>query len=287
MSIASSSLLVELNISVWTANKLDKNITESVLIANGATAADAGQFRKNLMAGTTLRKDIADFAASCRLWHNIMTLPWADRGARLIPTSLFLDYKAEANKRRAKFLHMVEHFIKEYPNLQAIAQTRLGSFYDPNDYPSAEEVASKFGFRLVFTPLAETGDFRLDVAKEELDELRRQYDENLNSRVADAMKSQWDKLHDLLTRMSDKLIEPEDEETEVKRRWHDTFVTNAHEMCAMLTHLNVTKDPELEEARLKLEQAMRGVGIEDIKEYPGVRASVKQKLDAILKDYSW
>lgn len=284
MSISSSSILAELNISVWTANKLDKRITNDVLVANGATNLDAGQFRKNLMSGTTLRKDIADFAASCRLWHNTTTLPWADRGARLLPTSLFLDYKAEANKRKARFDHMVQHFLLEYPKLQAQAQQHLGALYDPNDYPSAEEVASKFGFRMVFTPLPEAGDFRLDVANEELDILKKQYDAALNERLQDAMQSQWDKLHDMLTRMSEKLVEPEGDD---KRRWHDTFITNAHELCAMLGHLNVTKDPKLDEAKRKLEQAMHGVDIDDIKEDIDVRENVKSKLDAILKDYEW
>ena len=284
MSISSSSILAELNISVWTANKLDKRITNDVLVANGATNLDAGQFRKNLMSGTTLRKDIADFAASCRLWHNTTTLPWADRGARLLPTSLFLDYKAEANKRKQRFDHMVQHFLSEYPKLQAQAQQHLGALYDPNDYPSTEEVASKFGFRMVFTPLPEAGDFRLDVAQEDLDILRKQYDTALNERLQDAMKSQWDKLHDLLTRMSDKLVEPEGED---KRRWHDTFITNAHELCAMLGHLNVTRDPKLDEAKRKLEQAMHGVDIDDIKEDISTREDVKTKLDAILKDYEW
>jgi hypothetical protein len=284
MSIASSSVLVELNISVWTANKLDKRITNDVLIANGATNADAGQFRKNLMSGTTLRKDIADFAASCRLWHNTTTLPWADRGARLLPTSLFLDYKTEANKRKARFDHMVEHFLREYPSLQAQAQAHLGALYDPNDYPSAEEVASKFGYRMVFTPLPEAGDFRLDIANEDLAALRTQYEESLNTRVAEAMQSQWDKLHDMLSRMSDKLVEPDGED---KRRWHDTFIGNAREMCAMLGHLNVTKDPKLEEARRKLEHAIHGVDIDDIKEDVAVREDVKAKLDKILSDYEW
>jgi len=284
MSIASSSILVELNISVWTANKLDKRITNDVLVSNGAMSADAGQFRKNLMSGTTLRKDIADFAASCRLWHNTTSLPWADRGARLLPTSLFLDYKTEANRRKAQFDHMVEHFIKEYPMLQAQAQQHLGALYNADDYPSVEEVVSKFGFKMVFTPLPEAGDFRLDVANEDLEELRKQYDTNLNNRLTEAMQSQWDKLHDMLSRMSDKLVEPEDED---KRRWHDTFISNAHEMCQMLSHLNVTKDPKLEEARTKLQQAIAGVDIDDIKTDIDVRENVKGKLDDILKQYEW
>lgn len=284
MSIAASSVLVELNISVWTANKLDKRITSDVLAANGATHADAGQFRKNLMSGTTLRKDIADFAASCRLWHNGMTLPWADRGARLLPTSLFLDYKLEADKRKARFDHMVEHFLREYPTLQQQAQHHLGALYDPADYPNTYEVMSKFGYRMVFTPLPEAGDFRLDIAKEDLDMMQRQYDVALNERLTEAMQSQWTKLHDLLTRMSDKLEEPEDED---KRRWHDTFIGNARDMCSMLGHLNITKDPKLEEARRQLELALVGVSIEDVKEDIDVREDMKAKLDKILGDYEW
>ena len=284
MSIASSSILVELNISVWTANKLDKRITDNVLVANGATSVDAGQFRKNLMAGTTLRKDIADFAASCRLWHSNMTLPWADRGPRLLPTSLFLDYKTELNKRKARFDHMVDHFEREYPQLRADAPLHLGAMHNPEDYPSVEEMRSKFGFRTVFTPLAESSDFRLQLPEQELAEMKKQYESALEARVSDAMQSQWSKLHDMLSRMSEKLVEPEGED---KRRWHDTFITNAHEMCAMLGHLNVTKDPKLEEARVKLERAMLGVGIEDIKDDEQVREDVKAKLDRILKDYEW
>jgi uncharacterized membrane protein len=88
----------------------------------------------------------------------------------------------------------------------------------------------------------------------------------------------------MLGAMSTKLTES-DEDT--KKRWHDTFVTNAHEMCAMLTHLNVAKDPKLEAARRQLETAMIGVDIEDIKDDELTRANLKGKLDTILKEYEW
>jgi hypothetical protein len=58
-------------------------------------------------------------------------------------------------------------------------------------------------------------------------------------------------------------------------------------MCRMLGHLNITKDPKLEEARLKLERAIAGVDIDDIKDDVLVRENVKTKLDTILKDYEW
>ena len=282
MSIASSSMLVELNISVWTANKVDRN-TSSKLAADNGAASDATQVRKNLMAGTTLRKEIADFAALCRLWHNLKTMPWSDRGPRLLPTSLFIDYKTEANKRKARFEHMVEHFLREYPTLQSQAQQHLGALYNPGDYPSTDEVASKFGFRMVFTPLPESGDFRLDLPAQEIAEMQAQYDAAINERVNDAMRSQWEKLHDALTRMSSQLVEPEHGKLPLR----DTFMSNARELCALLGHMNVTKDPKLEEARLKLERAIIGVEVDDLKEDFFVREDVRMKLDNILKEYEW
>jgi hypothetical protein len=273
-----------MNISVWTANRLDKAATTDLISRNNATAVDAAQVRKNLMAGTTLRKNIADYAAGCRLWHNTRTLPWADKGPRILPTSLFMDYKAELNVRRETFLKMVSEFQVQYPALVQTAANYMGTLHDPADYPPVEEVMQKFGFKTVFSPVPESGDFRLDIPQQELEDVRRSYDDAFDNRLAEAMRTPWEQLHKMLSGMSLKLAEG-DEET--KRRWHDTFLTNAHELCAMLTHLNITKDPKLEAARRQLESALVGADIDDIKENEGTRADLKAKLDTILKGYEW
>ena len=285
MSITSSSVLVELNISVWTANKLDRGATDNVT-SNANAVKNAAQVRKNLMAGTAARKEIADYAAACRLWHNTHTLPWADKGPRLMPTSLFLDYKQEADTRRNTFNRMVDEFINNYPALVQTAHNYLGNLFDPNDYPSADEVRSKFGFRLVFSPVPESGDFRLDLPAQELEEVKQGYESSFNSRLAEAMREPWDRLHKVLTTMSEKLTDKEGEE-EVKKRYHDSLIDNAQSLCAMLTHLNVTGDPKLEQARRDLEQTIMGTDMETIKDSATERAAVKDKLDAILKQYEW
>ena len=285
MSITSSSVLVEMNISVWTANKIDKGATDKV-VSDNLAVQNAAQVRKNLMAGTSMRKDIADYAAGCRLWHNTRTLPWADKGARLLATSLFMDYKAEANIRRATFDKMVDNFMVQYPSLVQTANNYLGTLFDAEDYPSPDKVREKFGFRLVFSPVPESSDFRLQVAEQDLNDLRQQYEESFNDRIADAMREPWDRLHKLLTGMSEKLTDAEGDD-ESKKRYHDTLITNAQSLCSMLTHLNITKDPQLEQARRDLEITMLGADIDAIKESPEVRKGMKNKLDAILKQYEW
>jgi len=287
MSIEASAVLVEMNISVWTATKLDRDAT-NVVIADNHASRDAAQVRINLMAGTSDRKLIADYAAGCRLWHNTRTLSWADKGPRLLPTSGFFDYKTEANIRRDTFNAMVDRFCVFYPQWldQQMQGTRsLGALFDPAAYPSVDEVRSKFGFRLVFSPVPTSGDFRVDVPKHDLEEMRKGYDEAFDARLAEAMRGPWEQLHKMLLAMSEKLTDVEG--SDIKKRYHDTLVTNAQDLCALLTHLNVTKDPELEKARRELERTMQGADIEDIKESPDVRSDLKQKLDKILEGYDW
>jgi hypothetical protein len=285
MSISSSAVLVELNISVWTANKLDKGATDSVLVSNSASSGSA-QVRKNLMAGTDKRKKIADYAARARLYHNQTTLSWSDKGARLLPTSLFMDYKSNMNVYQSNMTTMIEDFYANYADLIDLAKHHMGALFNPYDYPSIEELRSKFGFRLVFSPLPEGGDFRLDIPKADMDELGEQYESAFNDRLKDAMREPWDKLHKNLVHISEKLTDI-DGDDEGKKRYHDTLITNAQELCGLLTHLNITKDPLLENARRSLELTMLGVDIEDIKEHAEVRQSVKSKVDDILKKFDW
>ena len=285
MSISSSAVLVELNISVWTANKLDKGATEAVL-SNNSASKDSAQVRKNLMAGTDKRKKISDYAAKARLYHNQTTLSWSDKGARLLPTSLFMDYKQNMNVYQQNMNTMIEDFYANYADLIDLAKHHMGDLFNPYDYPSIEELRNKFGFRLVFSPLPEGGDFRLDIPKADMDELGQQYESAFNDRLKDAMREPWEKLHKTLTHISEKLTDVEGDD-ESKKRYHDTLITNAQELCGLLTHLNVTKDPLLENARRSLELTMLGVDIEAIKESPDVRSSVKAKVDDILKKFDW
>jgi hypothetical protein len=282
MGIATSSLIVELNISVWTGQRVDKTATQKVAADNNASN-DAGLFRKNLMAGTSLRKEIADYAALCRTWHNGRTLPWADKGGRLLPMSMFMDYKNEANARRNYFTAKVDEFRQQYVPLVQTAQQHLGAMFDPADYPSLDEVMTKFGFRLVFSPVPEAGDFRLDVGAQDLAELRDQYESAYDTRVGEAMQSAWTKLHDMLEGMSSKLDENEGE----KKIFRDTWLPNVMDLCSLLTHLNITKDPELEKARRDLERMVTVVDMEGIRKDAGVRADLKAQVDAVLGRYEW
>jgi len=284
MSIASSAVLVELNISVWPANKVDREMTETVN-ANASAVRDASQTRKNLFAGTSLRKDIEKLAARIRLYHNQHTLPWADKGQRLLPTKLFMEYKQTMNNYEAQFNQMCNNFFYAYPQLVSEAQVHLGTMYRADDYPDLTNVREKFGFRMAIDPIPESGDFRLDISAQDLDEMKAQYEAKFDERLAEAMRTPWERLHTVLTAMSEKLKDEDGEES--KKRYHDSLVTNAVDLCGLLDKMNITNDPKLEDARKQLELTMLGADIETIKDSAHVRESMKNKVDAILQKFEW
>lgn len=286
MSISASAVLVELNVSTWGASKLDRDVADSVNSSNNA-AADASKVYKNLMAGTSLVSDINKYAARIRLYHNEMTLPWSNKGARILPMKMVLEYKAQMNQFRTTYDNMCSQLYGNYLNLITKAQTNLGALYKASDYPDLEDVKAKYGMKLVFSPLPEAGDFRLDTANEDLRELRAEleinYQQDFDNRVGKAVREAWDRLHDELLSLSTKLKD----EGDIKKRYHDSLLENPQRLCTLLTKLNITNDPELEQARRDLERTLVGVDIEDIKEHEGVRADVKAQVDDILKKFDW
>jgi len=282
MSISASAVLVELNISVWPASKIDREVTSQVN-ANASAHKEASQTKKNLFAGTSLRADIEKFAARVRLYNNQHTLPWADKGERMLPTKLFMDYKQTMNGYERTFEMLCDNFFDEYETLVRDAQVNLGALYKAEDYPPLEEVRKKFSFRRSVKPLPEAGDFRLDIPAHDLEEMKAAYENQYSEKLAEAMRTPWERLHEVLLSMSKKLEDSGD----AKKRYHDSLISNPLELCELLTKLNVTNDPKLEDARRQVELAMLGTNIDEVKEDATVREDLKSKVDAILGKFEW
>ena len=93
----------------------------------------------------------------------------------------------------------------------------------------------------------------LDIPQQDIKDMQDKYELAFNDRLADAMREPWEKLHKALTHLSDKLT---DEGEENNKRYHDTLISSNQELCSLLSHLNITKDPQLEQARRELELTM-------------------------------
>ena len=273
--IQNSAMLVDLNIGVWTGRKMDKKVSEEIDASKG-THARAGNYHKKLLAGTQKLDELQKLVSAVRIWHYAQTLPWSDGGSRLLPMANFFDYKATLNDYQQQFEESVNEFLQDYPTLVSAAAFQLGDLFDSDEYPSADKLVDKFKFKYVFLPVPEAGDFRVDVGDAYKNELQEQYQNFYQDKLNNAMQDAWERLHDCLTRMSEKLAGTE------KQIFRDSLVNNATDLCELLTKLNVTGDSKLEFARKKLESALLGVTADELRKHEDLRHDTKAKVDEIL-----
>jgi hypothetical protein len=294
ISIASSAMLVELSISAWTARKLDKKVSTQVDLDKN-TKTRVGNYNKNLLAGTGFLDTIQKYASSARNWHLTQTLPWSDNGLRLLPMSNFIAYKENLATLEKNYTALVDKFIVAYPNLVSAAAFQLGDLFDREEYPDVDKVARKFKFGVNYMPVPMAGDFRIDINEEAKSEIVQSCEKAYADRLNNAMKDAWDRLHKVLLRMSDRL-EIDEVEEEIDGRWErthkprvfkDTMLEEATELVDLLSHFNVAKDPNMEQARMDLAQAIQHHDSTDLRQNMIAREAVKAKVDAILSKFSF
>ena len=276
--LSSSAVLVNLSLSVWSGRRLDTRVSQEVDAAK-STKTRAGNYHKNLLAGTDKLDAINKVAGAVRTWHYTVTQPWSDNGARILNASQMFDYKAKLVEFEREFVSKVHEFLNEYDNLVSAAAFSLGDLFDRDEYPTREEIERKFGFGYTIEPLPQSGDFRVEIGDEGLRELQAQYEQAITNRVEQAMRDSWDRLHDVLSKMSERLESTEDGKRKIFR---DSLVENAHELCNLLKHFNVNQDVRLESMRMELSNLLSGVDAETLRESDELRDNTKRKVDALL-----
>jgi hypothetical protein len=282
MSIASSSVLVELNISVPSFRKLDKKTSDEVNVGKKAVKG-ASRVNVHLLAGTDKLEELHKFVGRIRSEFYYKTLPWSDSGQRLVPMAAFFDLTEWLSAQQLEFETKVAEFIAVYPTLISAQAFAMGTFFDRSQYPDPSEIVDKFKFSKLFLPVPESGDFRVDVDESLREQLTAEFSKAYDARTASAMNDIWNRLHEVLTHMSERLAPAKDGEKKIIR---ESLLGNAVELCDVLTRLNVTQDPALEKARKMLENTLTGVETSDLKD-KRISVDVKAQVDSILASFNF
>ena len=286
-NIDTCSMLVEFNASVWTARKLDKKTTDEVVTSKNAAAKDAARVNKHLLAGRNELDVINTYVGSVRTYVYENTMPWSDSGIRLLPTASFLTFSQRMADSEQTFFSYVEDFIRVYPSLITAQAMALGDMFKRDDYPDVSEIERKFNFRLNFMPVPRAGDFRVDVGNDAQKELQEKLAKLADERVEAAMADVRERLKTHLMRMQDRLGYDEVDGDRKTRKFHDSLVTGALELCDMVKHLNIINDTTLDQARVGLMQALQGVDAKELRTNEAVRDDVRKNVDALLNKFNF
>ena len=282
-TLHSSAVLVSLKIGIWNTKRKDKTQTEKVKLDAGAQG-NVGAYQKNIMPDFGELESITKFSAECRNWIKRETVPWSFDGVNVLSTqTLWNGFDQEMQDRRARFYDMVDLVLIEYAQARQVAQFRLNSMFDVNEYPTVEEVRNKFYFEYSYHPVPQAGDFRVDVGNQGLQFLQEQFEREAQRAVAEAMSSLWDRVKKTAETLSNQLRVSKDE----KGKLYQTTLDSALALCDMMKDLNLTGDTKMEQMRRELFSTLNGMDLAELKKDESARLSVKQEIDDLLSKFDF
>jgi len=278
-TLASSAMLVEVNISNWVGRKKDKRASADVTTQNHADTGVANVTKK-LLAHNDDLKAIQTHVTAMRSLHAAMTMPWSNSGLRLLPTAQYFKYVQAMSDMTNEFWKLANEFLVKYNDAVIDIHLKMGGLFVRDDYPTVEALERKFSVGINYMPLPDAGDFRVDIGNDALREAKAQYSEFYAKQYNTAMNDVWTRLHKSLTSMSERLDYGSKEDKKVFR---DSLVGNVNDMIELLRVCNVTNSSQMSAMANSLEEAMSGVTPDALREDDSFRAETKAAVDAAIK----
>lgn len=268
--LSDKALLVSVVIHQWTARKLDRKATRTVCDTH-KTDTNAGNYTKRLLPGARSLERVHSAAQALRVWFYEQTLPWCVDGARILPSASYIEFTKALRERKAAFDDAVKAFLQEYDTLRTEAQTKLGDLFNEREYPSVNAIPYLFECEVMYMPMPEVGDFRVEL----LDSEKASFEKQIRDAEANAKKECWNRLYEVVSKAVSKLADP-------SAQLRASLLENIHEICSVLPKLNVTEDTSLETLRKQVEEAAKGIHLESCKISREERTNAARNLKEVM-----
>ena len=223
-SLSSRAMLCSLSISVWSARKHDPEASEEIAQRHGAQP-DAGRYHKVLLPKAALA-EVQKIVSEARQDHYFMTLPWDDNGYRVLPAAAYMDHTERMRQLSNQFTPAIDTLTQQFGQLVEEAKVRLGGLFRSDDYPTPEELGSKFSFETKVMPLPNAGDFRVTLGDGEKERIKRQITTAVEASLQVASLELWQRLYEAVSHLAERLRAYKMREEGVEHPFWDSLVTN-------------------------------------------------------------
>lgn len=285
IDIRNFGTLVRLKTARWHAKIKDKDAAKKMAAAAGADD-DTYEGYKHLLAGCDEKlKRIHKAIDAARTAHYALTLPWSvvslndqgkRAGPRLLPNTLFMEYTTAMAHAKQEMETSLDEFETDYPNLVQVAQTKMGSAFNPSDYPHMDVVRNHFDLHFDFDPIPKGSDFD-GIQQQMAQKLAATLDSKTRTQLENAMQEAWLRLYKTVGHAADVLSNPD-------KTFHYTLVDKLRDQASMLKHLNATKDQRIEDCRTAVEQKLTMHDPKDIRKDDALRRKLAKDAQDIYAD---
>jgi len=274
MHLSEKALLVNLSISQWVGRKLDKAASAEITKIHGAVEGSS-RVNKSLLPTCDVLDRIKSKTGAIRNRFYDNTLPWGIEGTYILPSGNYLAYVTEYRKDKSEWDGLCDQFFLDYNQACDDAKLLLGSLYKEGDYPRLGELRRKFSMDMAVLPVPTAGDFRVELADGEFATVQSEIEKRVKESSQAAMKDVWQRLYDKVEWISARLNDPD-------KQIHASAYQDAKDTCELLSRLNFTDDPNLEQMRSDVESKIFSHHVQSIRNDPDVRRDAAAEVNAIM-----
>ena len=134
MDLNRDAMLVGLRITAWSGRLYDREASDHVAAHHDASAS-AGRYNKRLLPKAAFAA-LTSIMSEARTKHYENSLPWDDKGARLLTVTNYAHYTELMNALRERVVRQRARFIEDYDDYVDQARLDLGKLFRIEDYPS-------------------------------------------------------------------------------------------------------------------------------------------------------
>lgn len=293
VSLATSAVLVSIDVNIWSATKQDRVISSEVTSRKKAVDS-AGKFTKNLLAGNQQHKDLHNYRQTIYNWLKRKTFRWND-SQDLLPVIDLETFKAEYNDHEKEFYRLLDNFMMRYQSIVSDMAFAQGDMFNRDDYPIPEQVRAKFGINLYVSEVP-SHDFRCQISNDIASDLKQQYEQQAERIVENVLSQQITRITEVMESIShccgeQTVTDTKTGETKTKKRKiYDTTITKAKELCKTFQGFSPVSNEQsdrLLEVVKRLSSTLNGVDIESLRDSDVVRDKVKSDVDDILSKFKF
>lgn len=239
--MAANYMQADLTLRIWQATKSDRNIADELAAQKGADK-QAVTVTKKLLEGNKELKECVSAYGRIRTWFYAKTLAMGN-GMYVVPVNTAMKFLAEFDKLKREADAARDELLDVYDDAINSAAVSLGSMFDPNNYPSKNEVSSMFNALLDVRPVPAAVDYdRLAIPGKLAAGLKDLYSKRAESQAETAINDLKGRLLAELDRMATQFGKVAKGE---KTRLYNTLLTNMQALVEMARGMGAIDSGEL------------------------------------------
>ena len=154
---------------------------------------DAGTYRVRLYEKGDILPVVRHYNAFYHKTHRIITQPY-EHGFGIVARQGLVKYQDEYRKANVRYCDAVEELQQDFPNILERSYKRIGKMASEIVWPTAEQWASEFYFRIIIRELDGTNDLRATLTQEEVQSIER----DITTKLREGNLSVYKRIRDAL-----------------------------------------------------------------------------------------